>query len=392
MTARFDVIVVGLGGMGSAAAAHLARRGRTVLGLEQHWPAHDRGSSHGDSRIYRQAYFEHPDYVPLLLRAFELWRELGQRTGSELLTVTGGLMLGPPDSRTVTGSRTSAETWGLAHEMLDAAEVRARFPAFAPAPGEVALFEANAGFVRPEATVSAHLAVAAGAGADLRFGQRVLGWEVGSSGEVTARTEGERFHAERLVLSAGPWAAQVLAGLGLHLEVERQVQFWFRPPAGTAPFGADRFPVYVWDSESGTQAYGFPLAGDSSEGVKAALFRHGGPAHPDHLRRDVEAREAEPLRAFLRTRLPGLAGEVVRAVPCMYTNTPDEHFVIGLHPDHPEVALAAGFSGHGFKFVPVVGELLAELVVDGRTGAPITLFDPARLTTARSGRCPSPPA
>jgi sarcosine oxidase len=378
---RFDVIVVGLGGMGSAAAAHLAGRGRRVLGLEQHWPAHDRGSSHGDSRVYRQAYFEHPDYVPLLLRAFDLWRELGERSGTELLTVTGGLMIGPPTSRTVAGSRESAETWGLPHALLDAGEIRARFPAFSPGPDEIALYEANAGFVRPEATVSAHLAVAAAAGADLRFEQRVTGWDAAAAGGVSVTTADATFHADRLVLSAGPWAGAVLAGLGLPLEVERQVQFWFRPPAGTAPFEIGRFPVYVWDSTSGAQAYGFPLVGDAAEGVKVAFFRQGGPADPDHLRREVDPAEADPLRAFLRTRLAGLPGEVVRAVPCMYTNTPDEHFVLGLHPAHPQVALAAGFSGHGFKFVPVIGELLADLAIEGGTSADIGLFAPGRLLT-----------
>jgi sarcosine oxidase len=375
------VIIVGLGGMGSAAAALLARRGRRVLGLEQFYAVHDRGSSHGDSRIYRQAYFEHSDYVPLLLRAFDLWRSLRVQTGTELLTVTGGLMIGPPTSRTVAGSQASAQRWGLAHELLDAAEIHARFPAFTPRPDEVALFEANAGFVRPEATVSAHLSLAADAGADLRFGQNVLGWEAGgggSAGGVAVTTATGTFRAERLVLSAGAWASRVVADLGVPLQVERQVQMWFRPPAGTDLFDWSRFPVYVWDSAEGTQAYGFPLIGPASEGVKAALFRHGEPADPDRLRRTVDRAEADPLRQFLRTRLPGLPGDLVRAVPCMYTNTPDEHFVLGLHPGHPEVALAAGFSGHGFKFVPVIGEILADLVIDGGTDYDIGLFDPAR--------------
>jgi sarcosine oxidase len=387
VSGRYDVIVVGLGGMGSAAAAHLAGRGRKVLGLEQHGPAHDRGSSHGDSRVYRQAYFEDPAYVPLLLRAFDLWQELGATTGTELLTVTGGLMLGPPDSRTVQGSRASALAWDLAHTMLDAAEITRRFPAFHPAPDEIGLYEANAGFVRPEATVSAHLGLAAAAGADLRFGQRVSGWDAGADG-VQVTVEGETLSADRLVLSAGPWAGTVLAGLGLPLEVERQVQFWFAPPGGTAPFAAGRFPVYVWDSESGDQAYGFPAAGDPVAGVKVAFFRHGGPADPDHLERTVAPDEADDLREFLRPRLPGLPGEVVRAVPCMYTNTPDEHFVIGLHPDADNVVLAAGFSGHGFKFVPVIGELLADLAVDGGTAAAIDLFAPDRLLH-RSGAAPA---
>jgi sarcosine oxidase len=377
VTRRYDVIVVGLGGMGSAAAAHLARRGRRVLGLEQFTPAHDRGSSHGDSRVYRQAYFEHPDYVPLLLRAYDLWQELGAHDGTELLTVTGGLMIGPPDSRTVTGSLASAEQWGLAHEMLDAAEIHARFPAFTPPADETALFEYNAGYVRPEATVSVHLGRAGEAGADLRFGQSVTGWST-QSGRVTVTTAEETFTADRLVLAAGAWAGPVIADLGMTLVVERQVQIWFRPPGGTALFDKSRFPVYVWDSIDGTQAYGFPHNDPTDEGVKAALFRNGTLTDPDDLRREVDPAEAQPLRDFLTSRIPGLAGELVRAVPCMYTNSPDEHFVLGLHPDHEQVVLAAGFSGHGFKFVPVIGEVLADLAVDGATAFDIGLFDPSR--------------
>jgi sarcosine oxidase len=377
VTGRYDVIVVGLGGMGSAAAAHLARRGRRVLGLEQFTPAHDRGSSHGDSRVYRQAYFEHPDYVPLLLRAYDLWQELGRHHGTELLTVTGGLMIGPPDSRTVTGSLASAQQWGLAHEMLDAAEIHARFPAFTPAADEIALFESNAGYVRPEATVSAHLGLAAEAGADLRFGQSVTGWSA-QGDRVTVTTAEETFTGDRLVLAAGAWASRVIADLGMPLVVERQVQMWFRPPGGTASFDKSRFPVYVWDSIDGTQAYGFPHNEPADEGVKSALFRNGTLTDPDYLRRQVDPAEAQPLRDFLTSRIPGLPGELVRAVPCMYTSTPDEHFVLGLHPDHEQVVLAAGFSGHGFKFAPVIGEVLADLAVDGATTFDIGLFDPAR--------------
>jgi sarcosine oxidase len=374
---HFDVVVVGLGGMGSAAAAHLARRGRRVLGLEQFGAAHDRGSSHGDSRIYRQAYFEHPDYVPLLLRAFDLWHDLRAETGVELLTVTGGLMIGPPQSRTVAGSRASAEQWGLDHDVLDAAEVHARFPAFTPAPDEIALYEDNAGFVRPEATVTAHLGLAADAGADLRFGQTVVGWTATGDG-VDVTTTDDTFRADRLILSAGAWAARVVADLGMPLEVERHVQMWFRPLPGSGPFEGPRFPIYILDSPEGQQAYGFPQAGPASEGVKAAFFRNGTPADPDHLRRTVDPAEAVPLRAFLSIRLPGLPGDLVRAVPCMYTITPDEHFVLGLHPAHPNVAVAAGFSGHGFKFVPVIGEILADLAGSGGTPYDIGLFDPDR--------------
>ncbi|MDQ2727293.1 MAG: N-methyl-L-tryptophan oxidase [Actinomycetota bacterium] len=372
-----DVIVVGLGGMGSAAAAHLARRGRRVIGLERFGSAHAYGSSHGDSRVYRQAYFEDPDYVPLLLRAFELWQDLNATTGRDLLKVTGGLMIGPPDSRTVTGSRASAERWDLPHQMLDAAELHTRFPSFHPRPDEIALWETNAGFARPEATVAAHLDQAGRADADLRFGQAVTGWSAADGG-VTVTTADETFRAQRLVLAAGAWASGVITDLGVPLRVERQVQFWFRPPGGTRPFAADQFPIYVWDGDDGLQIYGFPHDGTDA-GVKAAFFRRGTPAEPETLRRGVAPDEVIPLLDFLRPRIPALPGPVVRAVPCMYTNTPDEHFVIGLHPSHPNVAVAAGFSGHGFKFVPVIGEILADLIIDGRSRLDISLFDPARL-------------
>jgi sarcosine oxidase len=377
MSTPSDVIVVGLGGMGSAAAAHLARRGSRVTGLERFGPAHALGSSHGDSRVYRQAYFEDPDYVPLLLRAFELWQDLNVATGRDLLKVTGGLMIGPPSSRTVTGSRASAERWDLPHQMLDAAELHRRFPALHPRGDEIALWERNAGFARPEATVAAYLDQAGRAGADLHFHQAVTGWSADDGG-VTVTTADDTFRAGRLVLAAGAWASQVVTDLGVPLRVERQVQFWFRPPGGTGPFAAERFPIYVWDRDDGLQIYGFPHDGTDT-GVKVAFFRRGTPAEPDALRRDVDPGEVIPLLGFLRPRIPALDGPVVRAVPCMYTNTPDEHFVLGLHPSHPNVVVAAGFSGHGFKFVPVIGEILADLTLEGHSRLDIALFDPARL-------------
>jgi len=370
-----DVVVVGLGGMGSAAAYHLARRGMRVVGLERFTPAHDRGSSHGESRIIRQAYFEHPDYVPLVLRAYELWRELEDATDTDLLTVTGGLYLGPPDCPTVEGSRRSAELHGLPHELLDAAEVRRRHPTFAVPDGVVGLYEPAAGVVRPEAAVTAHLELAGRAGADLRFGVEVLGWTASASTVVVHTADGD-VEAGRLVVCPGAWASRLLADLGVPFAVERQVQHWWHP-ADLAPYAADRHPVWIWESAPDVQGYGFPAL-PGGDGVKTAFFRAGGPTDPDALTRDAYPAEVEAMRAWLQPRLSGLAADHLRAAACLYTNSPDHHFVVACHPRHRHISVAAGFSGHGFKFAAVIGEVLADLAIDGRTDHPIELFDPAR--------------
>ncbi|MBV2363690.1 N-methyl-L-tryptophan oxidase [Streptomonospora nanhaiensis] len=372
----YDVAVLGLGAMGGAAARHLAARGRRVLGLERFGPAHDQGSSHGGSRIIRQAYFEHPDYVPLLLRSYELWEALERDSGADLMTLTGALMLGRPDSRTVAGSRESARRWGLPHEILEPADIRRRFPTFAPRPDEVALYEARGGFVRPEAAVAAHLDLAARDGADLRFGEPARTWTALPGGGVRVTTDAGTYTADHLVVCPGAWAPEVLAGLGVPLTVERQVQYWFHPRGGTAPFAADRHPVYVWEDARGVQIYGFPAYEGPQDGVKAAFFRKGAPCTPDTVERSVAPEEVEAMAAHLRDRLPDLPGRFLRAATCMYTTTPDEHFVIAAHPDHPQVTVACGFSGHGFKFTPVVGEILADLATTGTTAHPIGLFDP----------------
>ncbi|MFI5906519.1 N-methyl-L-tryptophan oxidase [Dactylosporangium sp. NPDC051541] len=367
---RYDVIVAGLGGMGSQAAYHLARRGRTVLGLERFGAAHDQGSSHGGSRITRQAYFEHPDYVPLILRSYELWDQLQRDSGRDLLTITGGLFMGPPGSLTVDGSRRTAEQWGIPHEMLDAPAIRRRFPRFTPRDGEVALFEGTAGVLRPEAAVEAGLALAGRHGAELHFHEPVEAWQE-DGGRVTVRTANGTYEADQLVICPGPWAPRLLPGLDVPLTVVRQVQFWFRP-AVEPP--ADQ-PIFIWEDPPGVQVYGFP---PTEDGVKVAFFRQGEVTTPETMDRSVRADEVERIQDHLASRVPGLAGTFLRGKACMYTNTPDTHFVIARHPGHERVTVACGFSGHGFKFTPVVGEILADLAMTGATAHPIGLFDPAR--------------
>ncbi|GLY94149.1 N-methyl-L-tryptophan oxidase [Actinoplanes sp. NBRC 103695] len=373
--AAYDVIVVGLGGMGSATAYHLAARGHRVLGLEKFGPAHDQGASHGGSRITRQSYFEGPDYVPLLLRAYELWDKLARDSGREVIRRTGGVMCGLPTSRTVSGSLASARQWGLPHEMLSAADLRKRFPTLSPLPDEVALFEDNAGFVRPEETVSAHLSLATAAGADLRFETPMISWSSSGSG-VTVETAAGSFTAGQLVITPGPWAPQLLTDLGVPFTVERQIQHWFQPRGGTGPF--EDHPIYIWESADGTQVYGFPAIDGPDGGAKIAFFRRGNETTPESIDREVHPAEIEDMAAAAASHLPDLPGTFLRAKTCLYSNTPDEHFVIARHPAHEAVTVACGFSGHGFKFVPVVGEVVADLATTGTTRHPIDLFDPHR--------------
>ena len=366
------VIVLGLGGMGSAAAAHLARRGAEVVCIEQFVPGHDKGSSHGESRIIRQAYFEDPAYVPLLLRAYELWEDL-DRDDPGIFRPTGGLFLGTPETGAVSGSLASAREHDLPHQLLDAQEIRRRFPAFAPRDDEVGVFEERSGFVRPERTVLEHWRRAHAAGAALRPG-RALAWEADGDG-VRVRTAGGTIEGDRLVVSPGAWAPSLLADLGLPLVVSRQAVFWFRPTEPAA-YALGTHPVFVWE-RPGLSPYGFPCI-DEDGGVKIGVHHRGPETDPDDVVREVSARDAAELADLVRPLLPSLPGTFLRGITCLYTTTPDHDFVIGPHPEHENVAIACGFSGHGFKFVPVVGEILADLALDGSTRHPIGLFDPTR--------------
>ena len=375
----FDVIVVGLGGMGSASVHQLARRGLRVLGIEQFGPAHTLGSSHGGSRIVRKAYFENPAYVPLLVRSYQLWDELSAAFGEQLFVRCGALMMGDRQSPVVAGALASAEQWGLPYELLDAAEVRRRFPQFQLPADQCALYEADAGYARPEAAVLANLELAIEADAELWFDTVVESVELGPDG-VHLSAAGEEIRAAKVVLATGAWADR-LAGLdSLPLSTTRQTVHWFgadRPD----DFAAERFPVYLWDAPGGIdrQLYGFPRL-PSEAGVKAAIYRGSPtPIDPDKLDRTVTEADLGPVRELLARLLPELSGEVVDSSVCMYPGATGDDFVLGIHPGSAgRVVLAVGFSGHGFKFIPVVGEIVADLVSDGSSRLDIGFLSPAR--------------
>jgi sarcosine oxidase len=371
MTQRtYDVIVIGVGGMGSAAACELARRGRRVLALEQFALGHDRGSSHGHTRIIRKAYYEHPDYVPLVCRAFERWYDLEQRQGIHLLTESPCLSIGRSDSPMIAGVLASAKQHNLPVEHLSAAELRHRFPAFRFGDDYGGVLEHSAGFLYVEDCVQAHACEAVRLGATVQDNEPVVSWKADER-EVSVETQAGRYTAARLVITVGPWAGEVLARRGAFLRVMRQVVQWF----GTrddSNFRRDVFPLYIADTPLG-HFYGFPVL--NSNGAKVAQH-YGAPelCYPSEIDRSAKSEDEETARTFLREYLPAIDGPCRRASVCIYTLTPDRHFIIDLHPDHANVALAAGFSGHGFKFASVVGEILADLAENGRTELPIGMF------------------
>jgi sarcosine oxidase len=382
MTDRYDTIIIGLGAMGSAAAYQLAGRGQRVLGLEQYTAAHDLGSSHGQSRIIRLAYLEGPHYVPLLLRAYELWEEIEQDAGETLLTLTGGLMIGPESSRAYSGSLRSATTHDLKYELIDAAEIRRRFPQFTPEPGVVALYERMGGVLYPEAVINAYLRRAASRGAELHFAEPVLAWEAGADGGVRVTTGRGTYAAERLVISAGAYARNLLGGLDLPLTAQRNVLYWFEPAGGREPFLPDRCPIYIWQTADGMSFYGFPALDGEPAGVKVAFHNFGPLCTPETIDREVHADEIARIRAWMAERIPALSqGTFLAAKTCMYTLTPDQDFLLDLHPRYPQVVIASPCSGHGFKFASVMGEIIADLATDGTTRHPIEPFGIERFTS-----------
>ncbi|TMC04927.1 MAG: N-methyl-L-tryptophan oxidase [Chloroflexi bacterium] len=374
-----DVIVIGAGTMGSMALWHAARRGLAAVGIEQFAPGHDRGSGHGESRMTRTAYFEGPEYVPLIQAALPLWRELEAEAGAELLTMTGGLMIGPPAGELVSGALRSARAHGLACEVLGPAEAAARFPQHRLAADEVALWEEGAGVLRPERAIRAAAGRAVALGAELVTGVRVTAIEADAGG-VAVRAGGTVYRARRAIVCAGPWLGRLLPDLGLPLTVERQVMAWF-PAADPSAFAPDRFPVFVHDRAGRPAAYGLPALDGAT--AKVAIHHGGRLADPDAVDRAVTEADTAPAAAFVAQTMPGLTPAVARSAVCLYTNTPDLHFLVGA-AGPPNVTVVSACSGHGFKFAPVMGEVAVDLAVDGRTRHDVAGFSPARF--AASGR------
>jgi sarcosine oxidase len=376
----YDAIVVGLGAMGSATVYHLALRGQRVLGLEQFSPGHHLGSSHGDSRVIREQYFEHPLYVPLIQRAYELWRGLEKSYGRSLMTINGGLMIGPPDGMVVSGTIRSATEYDLPHEIFTGDELHERYPEFRLADGLVAVLDPHAGYLDPEACNAAHIGLGRRAGAEVRFDEPLVEWGVDGEG-VQVRTGSGSYRAARLLLSAGAWNQHLLRELTLPLEVERQVAFWLQPHESSAWYDKSRFPIYAYEFTPGLICYGFPRL---PRGVKSSIM-HGGEivSSPNAVKRTVGEGEIEPVRNALRAILPELAeAAVTESSVCLFTNTPDHDFVVDFHPRYPQVLISSPCSGHGFKFASALGEVQADLLTTGTSRFDISLFRISRFREA----------
>ncbi|WP_433963453.1 N-methyl-L-tryptophan oxidase [Tunturiibacter psychrotolerans] len=378
LESTFDVIVVGLGAMGSAAAYQLSKRGAKVLGLEAFTPAHDKGSSHGESRIIRQAYYEDPAYVPLVLSAYELWDQLQEESNEDLLTITGGVAIGPTKGALVTGCLRSAKQYGLGHDLFDAKEMRRRFPQFALTDDEVGFYEEKAGYLKPEECIRQHLRGASKRGADLRFEEPVLSWTASREGDgVTVTTAKQTYHARSLVISVGPWFGELAPDVSMPVVVSRRVMFWLKPLRESSSFDREVFPIFLWAPEGSPLFYGLPRISEDGS-PKVGIHSGNETCTPSTIDRRIHPRDESAMRSAIGTRIPSLNGGISHAATCMYTMTPDEHFIIDTHPNYPQVSLAGGFSGHGFKFSSVVGEILCDLAMTRETSTDIRIFSGSR--------------
>jgi sarcosine oxidase len=360
-----DVIVIGLGAHGSATAYQIARRGARVLGLEAFARGHELGSSGGLTRIIRLAYFEHPAYVPMLRAAWDLWPQIAAEAGADLLLQTGGLYCGRAGADVLEGSLRSAREHDLPHELLDAAEAHRRFPALHLDDDMQALHEPLAGILFPDRCISAHLALAERQGAQLHFEERASGWRRDGDGMEVSTNRGT-YRAGRLVIAVGAWLGGLAPELHLPLAVERNPLFWFEPESNADLVAPDRLPVWIVELDEQHAYYGFPAL--PGQGFKAARHHGGLPAQPDTLDREVHGSDEAPVRGFLKRYLPAANGRRLNAQVCMYTNTPDFHFIVDLHPADEHVVVLSPCSGHGFKFSNVIGVIGADLALTGRTG------------------------
>jgi sarcosine oxidase len=371
MVESHEVVVVGVGGMGSAACAHLADRGVDVLGIERFDVPHDRGSSHGSTRIIRKAYSEHPDYVPLVERAYENWRALEAATGRDLLTVTGSVTACPTNRDLVADAREACETHDLSYDVMTGRELNDRFPGYGLPADYEALYQPAGGFLDCERAVSAHVERTHAAGGTVRARETVTDWAVDDDG-VVVETGRETYRANAVVFAAGAWTADLLPSLDGALEPERQVLGWFQPRADPSSFDPETFPVFVTETGDGTEYYGFPRY--DRPGVKVGVYHHlHESVDPDAVDEPRPADE-DRLRDALRDHFPDANGPTMGLETCLFTNSPDMDFVVDTHPAHDRVVVAAGFSGHGFKFSSAVGEALADLAVDGTTDLPVDAF------------------
>ncbi|HEX5132332.1 MAG TPA: N-methyl-L-tryptophan oxidase [Candidatus Krumholzibacteria bacterium] len=367
MTTRYDCIVAGLGAVGSAALYHLAARGARVAGLDAHDPPHTLGSSHGESRMIREAYFEDPCYVPLVRRAYDLWHALQTEAGTTLIEETGGIYAGFDGDELVPGMIRAASEHAISVEKLSLDECTQRFPWLRPDPQMLCAVEPRAGLLHPERCISAHLAGARARGAAVRTDEALVAWRAHGDHIVVQTTAGTLL-TDTLIMATGAAMPATVAEAGATAAVARQPLFWFEP---ADPGTARAIPVWAVEFEKGRLLYGFP---DRGRGVKVAIHDPGMPTTPEGIDRIVHEREVARVRALCDRYLPGMLGALRETATCMYTNTPDGHFLIDAHPRHDNVLLVSACSGHGFKFASATGEAAAQWMLDGKPALDLSPF------------------
>lgn len=372
----YDVIIVGVGAMGAAAAYHCAKRGAKVLALDARTPHHEQGSSHGATRAIREAYFESPDYVPLVQSSYDLWQALEEESGASLLDIHGGLYIGPEGHRMLDGVVTAAQAHGLEVDCLSASETMARFRGFSVPEGYQAVVERRAGVIQAPASFDAHIALARRLGAEIRFESPVRTWTQESSSSVTLEAAGETYGAGAVILTLGPWTCERLSELGLPI-AGRRITVVHLEPSEPAHYNAGNYSVFAMATPGGLFA-GFPHI--DGEGVKVMRHDDGEVCTPDNIRREVLDSDTGEVQQFADQFMPDANGGIRKALTCIYTMTPDDHFIIDRHPGFNNIYYATGFSGHGFKFVPVIGEIMADLALTGTTAHPIDFLSAGRFS------------
>jgi sarcosine oxidase len=378
MTGKYDVIVVGLGAMGSAAASQLSGRGFNVLGLDSHSPPHEMGSTHAYTRMIREAYFEHPSYVPLVQRAYDCWDALAKSAGKNLLQTTGAIMIGPEDGAVVQGSQLSGDTHNLPYEKLSAHGIQSRFPALHIEPEMVGIYEPHAGLLLVDDCLEFQLSQAQSNGATLNMKEAVTAWSANSNG-VEITTINDTYCAEKAVFSAGSWMSDLLPDVRMPLEVERQVLYFFEPKANADMFGPEKLAPFMIEYGPGQYFYAFC---DIGHGLKLGLHHQGEITTADTVNREVSDVEETEMRELISRFMPDANGRLLEAKVCLYTNTPDDHFILDQHPDHANVTIVSPCSGHGFKFSPVIGEIVAQRLMGETPQFDLDLFKLDRFQTA----------
>jgi sarcosine oxidase len=376
-----DVAVVGLGAMGAAALWRLASRGASVVGFERFEPGHSLGSSHGATRIFRAAYFEDTQYVPLLLAALEWWRRLELESARELLTQIGGLMIGPPEGALISGALRSVHEHRLPHRVLERAAMARQYPQHRLAAGDVAILDELAGVLFPEDSIAAATALARDRGAVVHCGAAVERIEPDSK-HVDIAVGSDTFRVRHAVVCAGPWVPDLITLPGCEFAIERQVMTWFRSSSPDL-FAPNRFPVFVRELADGRIGFGIPDLGDGL--IKVGIHHGDGMiVRPDSTDRSVHPRDCEKTESYVAAHIDGLVPSVAKGTVCLYTNSPDSSFVVGPVPGVPNVTIVSPCSGHGFKFAPVIGEIAADLALRGGTDYEIGMFSPGRFAAQRA--------